>query len=64
MLHGRRNLRHNSADRVVVRSYVTVLATAGDVIEVVSAGANTDVVARGEDGWRIAAKTLHLDKDI
>ena len=51
-----------SADRVEVRSYVTVLATADDVLEVVSAGTYTDVVVRVGDEWRIAAKALQLDK--
>jgi 3-phenylpropionate/cinnamic acid dioxygenase small subunit len=45
-----------------VRSYVTVIAVADGVLDVVSCGFYTDVVVLTELGWRIADKKLHLDK--
>ncbi len=51
-----------TASRARVRTYVTVIAVADGVLEVVSSGIYTDIVARTEWGWRIADKRLHLDK--
>lgn len=51
-----------TAARARVRSYVTVIAVGEGVLEVVTAGVYTDIVRHTEAGWRIAEKTLHLDK--
>lgn len=51
-----------TASRARVRTYVTVIAVADGVLEVVSSGVYTDIVVRTERGWRIADKRLHLDK--
>ena len=51
-----------SADRVSVSSYLTVLSVRTHSLEVLTAGVYSDVVVRTKDGWRIAAKALHLDK--
>ena len=51
-----------TASRARVRTYVTVIAVADGVLEVVSSGVYTDIVVRTEWGWRIADKRLHLDK--
>jgi 3-phenylpropionate/cinnamic acid dioxygenase small subunit len=53
-----------TATRARVRSYVTVVAVASGALDVVTAGVYTDVVVRTADGWRIADKTLRLDKDF
>jgi 3-phenylpropionate/cinnamic acid dioxygenase small subunit len=51
----------STEDWAKVRSYVTVLATAGGATAVVTAGWYLDEVRRTPGGWRISAKTLHLD---
>jgi 3-phenylpropionate/cinnamic acid dioxygenase small subunit len=52
----------STQDWAEVRSYVTVLATADDRTTVVTAGWYLDEVTLTPDGWRISAKTLHLDR--
>lgn len=51
-----------TATRARVQSYVTVIAVSDGALEVVTSGVYADVVVRTEDGWRIAEKTLRLDK--
>jgi 3-phenylpropionate/cinnamic acid dioxygenase small subunit len=51
-----------SSGQVMVRSYVTVLAVQGEQLDVVTCGEYRDVVVRTPSGWRIAEKTLVLDK--
>ena len=51
-----------TATQAHVRSYVTLVAVSDGALEVVTSGVYTDVVVRTEHGWRIAEKTVHLDK--
>ncbi|MFG2730389.1 aromatic-ring-hydroxylating dioxygenase subunit beta [Streptomyces canus] len=48
-------------EEATVRSYVTVLASAGGSTGIVTAGWYLDKVVSTPDGWRIAEKTLQLD---
>lgn len=50
------------ADRAVVVSNLTLLATAGDETAVLSAGLYRDTVTRTAGGWRYCDRFLSLDK--